>query len=379
MLSHMNNVFTHNNALQNAKKLGYLEEDSLDLLTAAPNLPIEGYRKAVDEYSAHSMDIGAQFMRVVDHYLRLEGANGDQQINESLENILRRSEVQKFRLLMVPPRPDGSAPEKEKVLWHYDVGFATVMYKNRFFVHDENGKKVIVEDPDDGTGLVVRRRDGQDIAVRLKKDEVAIQGGMSLQILTNNVFKAQAHKVTAPVDPKMGRMSTVHFIYPPLDLTLGPIANSNGKEEPLDFKQLQNILAPNDTDVINAATLCSNHWYKGVKWIEFHQNQMMQFTVVGYIRSLPFQDEVVLNQSTVNVGDAQKQLKVYHFNVVDSTMTIAERWPKQYVSDKISYLFIADSQKSGQGQRTNTWSSPPGNCYVTYLVKLGQDLSIFSA
>lgn len=73
----------------------------------------------------------------------------------------------------------------------------------------------------------------------------------------------------------MGLISSVNFIYPPLDLKIEPISKVDGKENPLDFKQLFNILAPNDKDVINATTVCSNHWYQGVKWIEFHQNQMM--------------------------------------------------------------------------------------------------------
>ena len=79
--------------------------------------------------------------------------------------------------------------------------------------------------------------------------------------MTNNEFKAQAHKVVAPTDPSVGRMSTVHFVYPPLDLKIEPMGKVGGHSKPLDFKQLTTILAPNDKDVINAATLCSNHWY----------------------------------------------------------------------------------------------------------------------
>jgi BirA family biotin operon repressor/biotin-[acetyl-CoA-carboxylase] ligase len=74
-----------------------------------------------------------------------------------------------------------------------------------------------------------------------------------------------------------------------------------------------------------------------------------------------------------------KQLKIYNFNVIDSTMTICEQWPKHYVSDKVSYVFIADSQKSGQGQRTNSWISPPGNCYVNYLFKMNTNVMMYSA
>ena len=72
-------------------------------------------------------------------------------------------------------------------------------------------------------------------------------------------------------------------------------------------------------------------------------------------------------------------MKVYHFNTIDSTMTICENWPKRYVSDKICYCFIADAQQSGQGQRTNSWTSPPGNCYVNYLFTIDSHLAMFAA
>lgn len=60
-------------------------------------------------------------------------------------------------------------------------------------------------------------------------------------------------------------------------------------------------------------------------------------------------------------------------------MTICENWPKRYVSDKICYCFIADAQQSGQGQRTNSWTSPPGNCYVNYLFTIDSHLAMFAA
>ena len=40
--------------------------------------------------------------------------------------------------------------------------------------------------------------------------------------------------------------------------------------------------------------------------------------------------------------------------------------------------FIADKMTAGQGQRSNTWSSPEGNCYVTYLFSLNNSKSIYT-
>jgi isopenicillin N synthase-like dioxygenase len=75
------------------------------------------------------------------------------------------------------------------------------------------------------------------LAMRLEDDDVVIQGGQALQILTNNRIKAQAHRVVAPTDPKIGRMSVVHFIYPPLDLIIEPLGRNkeDKKQDVLSF------------------------------------------------------------------------------------------------------------------------------------------------
>ena len=70
-------------------------------------------------------------------------------------------------------------------------------------------------------------------------------------------------------------------------------------------------------------------------------------------------------------------LKRYHFSAIDSTMTISEKWRKLYVTDKISYLFSADKQISGQGQHQNTWTSPEGNSYTSFLVKCKPELAVY--
>jgi biotin-(acetyl-CoA carboxylase) ligase len=50
-------------------------------------------------------------------------------------------------------------------------------------------------------------------------------------------------------------------------------------------------------------------------------------------------------------------------------MNICAELPDIYVTDKHFYAFIADRQISGKGQDNNAWVSPPGNLYVSYLVK----------
>lgn len=72
-----------------------------------------------------------------------------------------------------------------------------------------------------------------------------------------------------------------------------------------------------------------------------------------------------------------------HFTNIDSTMTISEVFLKDYcgisrnASDQMVYLFSADQQNKGKGQHSNTWTSPPGNSYTTYLVRTRPELALF--
>ena len=42
-------------------------------------------------------------------------------------------------------------------------------------------------------------------------------------MLTGNEFRAQAHKVVAPPDPSIGRLSVINFIGPALAQEMGPL------------------------------------------------------------------------------------------------------------------------------------------------------------
>ena len=131
-----------------------------------------------------------------------------------------------------------------------------------------------ISDPCDSSGLIVRKSNGVDVPLRLEESEAAIQGGSVLQILTANEFQTQAHRVVPPSDSAVGTMSCVHSVYPPLDLEIQPLGSfqSNGT---LPCPEELNTRCSEDADIIPKETLVSNHWYPKVKWIEFHQNQIL--------------------------------------------------------------------------------------------------------
>lgn len=61
--------------------------------------------------------------------------------------------------------------------------------------------------------------------------------------------------------------------------------------------------------------------------------------------------------------------------MIDSLTNICEKWPKAYVTDKISYCFITDQELSEEGYRKNQDASPKGNCYVNYLLTFRPELA----
>ena len=71
----MSNIFTHNNALENAAQLGYRAEDSADLLYQVA-LPIKGYNEAISSLTEHSMKIGGLFMAIIDQNVSAKGKQG---------------------------------------------------------------------------------------------------------------------------------------------------------------------------------------------------------------------------------------------------------------------------------------------------------------
>lgn len=64
-------------------------------------------------------------------------------------------------------------------------------------------------------------------------------------------------------------------------------------------------------------------------------------------------------------------------------MILSEEWPRELVTPTRSFGFSAEGQSEGRGQHTNTWSSPPGNMYLTLLLEkefmLGRYLSMVIA
>ncbi|EAR90106.1 biotin-(acetyl-CoA carboxylase) ligase (macronuclear) [Tetrahymena thermophila SB210] len=375
MISHMNNYFNIPQVIEKAQSLGYQKNDSPDLLIRAQNPEIQNFNDMEKKFIDFSRSIFLEFFKIVDYYLR----NDIQQQkihdqNQCLEHYVKSSEVQKYRNIILLPSQDqyetAAIDEQNQIQvpWHFDVSMATLLLKEMYIVKEQSSQYCYKEipQPDCGAGLVIRDAYGSDHVVSIEDDEVIIQGGISLQILSNDILKAQAHCVRKPKDRAIGRISNTTFFYPPFDT----------KMETNDQKQTIEIQA-SDMNVIDKIIKFSNHWRQGVQWIEFHHNQMLQHLLKAFViqqqKKYNISEEIQINYHSVQVP--QGQVKIYQFNQIDSTMDVAKFWCKHYVSDKYSFGFVADQQSNGKGQNQNSWLSPKGNCYVTFLIKFESELS----
>ncbi|KAL4428612.1 hypothetical protein ABPG74_009114 [Tetrahymena malaccensis] len=377
MISHMNNYFNIPDVIDKAQQLGYQKNDSPDLLIRTQNPDIENFSQTEKKFIDFSRLIFLGFFKIVDYFLK---NNVQQQIpqqqNYCLENQVKNSEVQKYRNIILLPSQDQDQCEttqnyeqnQMQVPWHFDVSLATILLKEMYIVKEESslyGYKEIPQ-PNCGAGLVIRDAFGTDHIVSIEDDEVIVQGGISLQILSNDILKAQAHCVKKPKDKKIGRISNTTFFYPPFDTKM----ETNDQKQTIEIQKT-------DMNVIDKIIKFSNHWRQGVQWIEFHHNQMLQLLLKAFVtqqqKKYNNTDEIQIKYHSIQVP--QGQVKIYQFNQIDSTMEVAKFWCKHYVSEKNSFAFVADQQSSGKGQNQNSWLSPKGNCYVTYLIKFESELS----
>lgn len=183
MFDRMNNVFPlgEETALNNARALGISRDDCFDLLGRQQPLDIPGvdYAQVERDFTSHGRELALKLLSIFDHHRGHD--------RTSLRSLTEASETQKYRHIFIMP-DDVPVRDAEQILWHFDQVFCSVLFKDRFYVRDGDDFKEVSR-PND-SGLQIRKADGTDHYVALEDDEVLIQGGVSLQILTGNEFKA---------------------------------------------------------------------------------------------------------------------------------------------------------------------------------------------
>ncbi|EAR82419.1 biotin-[acetyl-CoA-carboxylase] ligase (macronuclear) [Tetrahymena thermophila SB210] len=208
--------------------------------------------------------------------------------------------------------------------------------------------------------VVIQQNDNQQTSIHLKSTDAILTCGEFLSELSEGVIKKPKYFIqTQNINNCHNQQINQQFFYPNFnfgDLLQQSRPNTNQQSLGLYSLYSKNLISD---------------------WIYKHHQRMIDFQANEYIIQTLHQEELYpqINFTKKSFQKQENQIECFHFNLIDSTMNIAKFWKKVYVTEKISYAFLADQQFKGQGQHNNVWISPKGNCYVTFLVKYDPLLS----
>lgn len=128
---------------------------------------------------------------------------------DSLSSEMEKTKKLKGRLLYYYPT-NKVADEDGWIGWHNDSGFLTALSGDLFF-DDETGE--VIPNPDPKGGLWIVDRNSGSVKVQIPSDNLAVQCGECLQIITGGLLVATPHCVKASAsERKIGRASFPVFI-----------------------------------------------------------------------------------------------------------------------------------------------------------------------
>lgn len=182
--------------------------------------------------------------------------------------LLRRefavTEKVKGRLLYYFPT-DKTDVEDAWIGWHNDSGFFTALTRDIFF-DDVTGE--IIPNPDPKGGLWIVNRDGGATNVLIPEDELAVQCGECLQILTGGLLVATPHAVRASRAPPGKRVGRATF----------PVFIDSGMEFPLSAPKGISREQVFDRTIASRVPPLEKRWTKdGVKFVDFLGDTFTQY------------------------------------------------------------------------------------------------------
>jgi len=139
--------------------------------------------------------------------------------NNHLFNQLSTTRKIKGRLLYYYPCSPCDE-EDSWIGWHNDSGFLTALTSAMFF-DDETSEEVTNPDPNGGLWIVDRGH--SPVRVKIPSDNMAVQCGECLQIITGGLLVATPHCVRASYSPegvKIGRATFPVFVDTPIEYPL---------------------------------------------------------------------------------------------------------------------------------------------------------------
>jgi BirA family transcriptional regulator, biotin operon repressor / biotin---[acetyl-CoA-carboxylase] ligase len=320
-----------------------------------PNIP--GFRESSETIAKREFNICKELFSLVEaDKIKNNYENTILHKIENAENFLTRT-------IVIKPTEEENTLNSPSVAWHYDKALFSLHFKD-YYYQKEGDKYVEVENPKTG-GLIFRDADGNDFRLELKDDEMMIQFGLAMQVLSSNEYKAQAHCVLKPQN-KIGRVSNIVFVYPMYETPIMPL---DYRQKNYSIKEIQDMLLvqEKDREVIKPILNYENHWYENVPWIIFSQNQLIQFNLGPRFRSLPYTPNLKIKRWKLE--KLKYSIIDFNFDKIDSTHKTGEEFSPVYIGKNSIVVLTADQQSGGVGQGANTWSSPKGNLYFTCVIK----------
>jgi biotin-(acetyl-CoA carboxylase) ligase len=78
----------------------------------------------------------------------------------------------------------------------------------------------------------------------------------------------------------------------------------------------------------------------------------------------------ILDPGTLYLYDVKDGIHQFRFPRLESTHSLAQKWPWTSLQNGEWIMLLADEQTGGRGQRSNVWSSPVGNLYMTLIFRI---------
>jgi biotin-(acetyl-CoA carboxylase) ligase len=187
-------------------------------------------------------------------------------------------------------------------------------------------------------------------AAPLGPDDVLIHPGGALALLGGGEIACSA--LSAPRHSGSGDLLVEHEleICPPQDRAIA--GDADASEATISY-----LLR----DCVQQA-----EWHAGQTWADFSPREAVWQELAAHKDDAGFQ---VADLSVRTFARGPSHVTLIHMPLVRSTHALALAWNRDLVGSDSFVVFVADAQNAGVGQRSNLWSSPPGNLYITFLFR----------
>lgn len=142
--------------------------------------------------------------------IMLEALTGPLEVPKDYFYKMTESGSSILRLLHYPPLQEGRDPNCIRAAAHEDINLITLLVSAS------------------SSGLQLKTREGEWLDVSTTPENIIVDAGDMLALITNNVIPSTTHRVINPVGPNTDRYSMPYFMHPNPDALLSVIPSCRG-------------------------------------------------------------------------------------------------------------------------------------------------------